>query len=407
VECEARAIGPRLAGLFLSRLDCARLMGTIYCDYNATTPLDPEVRAAMWPFLTEIWGNPSSLHQYGRRARAALDQARDRAAAVLGAKPSEIIFTSGGTESVNLAILGAARARRHEGRHLITSSIEHHAVLQAMAYLEQHEGFRVTRLPVTREGLVEPDQLAAALDEETVLVSIMAANNEIGTLQPVRELAAVCRRRGVWFHTDAVQFFGKMEFNSVHELGADLVSLCGHKFHGPKGAGLLYIRSPLRVHPLQFGGPHENELRAGTENLPGIIGLVTAMERFLRPPVFEPSRMRLMTKALLEGLLEVPGVELLGSAQQRLPNTVAVGVRGLDSMTLVAGLDIEGVCASAGSACSAGAMEPSHVAKALGVSPEIAAGLVRFSLGRENTPDDIPRIVEAFRTVVSRGRTGG
>lgn len=382
-------------------------MGAIYCDYNATTPLDPEVRSAMWPFLTEIWGNPSSLHQYGRRARAALDEARERAAAVLGAKPTEIIFTSGGTESVNLAVLGAARALRDKGRHLVTSAIEHHAVLEAMKYLEQYEGFRVTRLPVTREGFVDPDHLAAALEPDTVLVSIMAANNEIGTIQPVRELAALCHERGIWFHTDAVQFFGKMPFDSVRDLGADLVSLCAHKFHGPKGAGLLYVRSPLRVQPLLFGGPHENENRAGTENLAAIAGLVAAMERFLHPPVFEPRRMQALTETLTEALLSVPGVHLLSPRSARLPNTVAVGVEGLDSVTLVAGLDLEGVCASAGSACSAGAMEPSHVATALGVPPQVAAGLVRFSLGRENTDEDIPRIAHAFRRVVERGRTCG
>ncbi|MEJ5237265.1 MAG: cysteine desulfurase family protein [Limisphaera sp.] len=382
-------------------------MHTIYCDYNATTPLDPEVRSAMWPFLTEIWGNPSSLHQYGRRARAALDEARERAAAVLGAKPSEIIFTSGGTESVNLAVLGAARALRDRGRHLITSAVEHHAVLEAMAHLERHEGFRVTRLPVTREGFVEPERLAAAFEPDTVLVSIMAANNEIGTLQPVPALAALCRERGVWFHTDAVQFFGKMPFTSVRDLGADLVSLCAHKFHGPKGAGLLYVRSPLRVQPLLFGGPHENENRAGTENLPAIAGLVAAMERFLRPPVFDPARLQSLTDSLAAELLSIPGVHLLSPRTARLPNTLAVAIEDLDSVTLVAGLDLEGVCASAGSACSAGAMEPSHVAMALGVPPQVAAGLVRFSLGRDNTPDDVPRIAEAFRRVVERARTCG
>jgi cysteine desulfurase len=382
-------------------------MRTIYCDYNATTPLDPGVRAAMEPFLTEVWGNPSSLHRIGRRARAALDEARERAASVLGVKPGEIVFTSGGTESVNLAILGAARARRERGRHLITSAIEHHAVLHAMEYLERREGFEVTRLPVTPEGFVDPDTLRRAIRPDTVLVSIMAANNEIGTLQPVRELAAACRERGVLFHTDAVQFFGKMPFESVRDLGADLISLCAHKFHGPKGAGLLYIRSPLQIDPILFGGPHENERRAGTENLAAIAGLVHAMEQFLKPPVFEPERMRQLTCRLQEGLLQVPGVHLLGSPERRLPNTVAVGVEGLDSATLVAALDVEGVCASAGSACTSGALEPSHVAVALGVPSDVAAGLVRFSLGRETTEPDVHTVIEVFQRVVQVGRSCG
>ncbi|NGO40324.1 cysteine desulfurase [Limisphaera ngatamarikiensis] len=382
-------------------------MRTIYCDYNATTPLDPGVRAAMEPFLTEVWGNPSSLHRIGRRARAALDEARERAASVLGVKPGEIVFTSGGTESVNLAILGAARARRERGRHLITSAIEHHAVLHAMEYLERREGFEVTRLPVTPGGFVDPETLRRAIRPDTVLVSIMAANNEIGTLQPVRELAAACRERGVLFHTDAVQFFGKVPFESVRDLGADLVSLCAHKFHGPKGAGLLYIRSPLQIDPILFGGPHENERRAGTENLAAIAGLVRAMEQFLKPPVFEPERMRQLTCRLLKGLLQVPGVHLLGSPERRLPNTVAVGVEGLDSATLVAALDVEGVCASAGSACTSGALEPSHVAVALGVPSDIAAGLVRFSLGRETTEADVHTVIEVFQRVVQVGRSCG
>jgi len=382
-------------------------MHTVYCDYNATTPLDAGVRAAMEPFFGEVWGNPSSLHRIGRRARAALDDLRERAARALGAKPGEIVFTSGGTESVNLAVLGTARARRDRGRHLITSAIEHHAVLHAMDHLERREGFEVTRLPVTREGVVDPDLLARVIRPDTILVSIMAANNEIGTLQPVREIAALCRRHGVLFHTDAVQFFGKMPFSGVADLGADLISLCAHKIHGPKGAGLLYLRSPLQIEPLLFGGPHENERRAGTENLAAIAGMVHAMEHFLRPPVFDPERMQWLSATLMEGLLRIPGVHLLGSRDRRLPNTVAVGVEGLDSATLVAALDVEGICVSAGSACTSGALEPSHVAVALGLPPEVAGGLVRFSLGRENTEADVRAVIEAFEKVVRVGRTCG
>ena len=249
---------------------------TIYFDYNATTPIDPAVRAAMLPFLDAIWGNPSSVHQVGRRARALLDDARDRAAICLGTKPSELIFTSGGTESNNLAVFGAARARQGRGKHLITSAIEHHAVLHGFDYLEKREGFQVTRLPVDGAGRVSVEAVKRALRPDTVLVSVMAANNEIGTIQPVGEIGALCRERGVVFHTDAVQWFGKEPFTSLAQFNADLVSVCAHKFHGPKGAGLLYIRSPLHLDPVAFGGGHENEQRAGTENLAGIAGLVAA-----------------------------------------------------------------------------------------------------------------------------------
>ena len=266
-------------------------MQTVYFDYNATTPLDPQVREAMLPFLGEVWGNPSSVHHVGRQARAQLDDARERAAKVLGAKPSEIVFTAGGTESANLAILGTARLLKPKGRHIITSAIEHHAVLRCCEYLAQREGFEVTCLPVDREGLVSPDSLAEAIRPDTILVSIMAANNEIGTIQPVAELGAICRQRGVVFHTDAVQWFGKEPFESVHQFNADLVSICAHKIHGPKGAGALYVKSPLQPAPILLGGSHENERRAGTENLAGIIGLVEALERFVRTPVFDREKL--------------------------------------------------------------------------------------------------------------------
>ncbi|MBI3877714.1 MAG: cysteine desulfurase, partial [Verrucomicrobia bacterium] len=251
-------------------------MRTIYFDYNATTPLDPAVREAMLPFLGDVFGNPSSVHHVGRRARALLDDARDRAAHVFSCKPSEIIFTSGGTESVNLAIFGTARLLRDKGRHLITSAVEHHAVLHACQYLARREGFELTVLPVNAEGRVSVDDLARALRPDTVLVSVQAANNETGTLQPVAELGALCRVRGVLFHTDAVQWFGKEQFANIHQFNADLVSVCAHKFHGPKGVGVLFIRSPLHPDPILFGGGHENERRAGTENLAGIVGLTEA-----------------------------------------------------------------------------------------------------------------------------------
>jgi cysteine desulfurase len=380
-------------------------MQTIYFDYNATTPLDPVVREAMLPYLGEVFGNPSSVHHVGRRARALLDDARDRTAKVLVCKPSEIIFTSGGTESVNLAIFGAARWRKEKGRHLITSAVEHHAVLHSCEYLEKNEGFEVTCLPVDREGRVAVESLKAAIRADTILVSIMAANNEIGTIQPVAELGAVCRERGVLFHTDAVQWFGKEPFTEVSQFNADLVSICAHKFHGPKGAGVLYTRSPLLPDPIIIGGSHENERRAGTENLGAIVGFTEALERFVKQPVFSKAALRPLTDRLTELVRRTDGAQIVGSTDRRLVNTVSFLVDGSDSIALLAGLDMEGICASSGSACSAGSLEPSHVISALGVEKRLANSLVRFSLGRDNTPEDVAAVEQILPEVVKRTRT--
>jgi cysteine desulfurase len=378
---------------------------TIYFDYNATTPLDPAVREAMLPFLGEIWGNPSSVHHVGRRARSALDDLRDRAAKVLGARPSEVVFTSGGTESNNLAVFGAARLLKPKGRHLITSVIEHHAVLNCFDYLEKKEGFKITRLPVDPEGRVSVDDLKRAIRPDTILVSIMAANNEIGTLQPVAELGAVCRERGVVFHTDAVQWFGKEPFENVGQFNADLVSACAHKFHGPKGAGLLFVRSPLFPEPILFGGGHENERRAGTENLAGIAGLVAGLEKFVKSPVFNRAKLAPLTAKLLGVIQKNTGAEFVGSRENRLANTVAFVVRNADSIALLAGLDMEGVCASSGSACSAGSLEPSHVIVALGKRSQ-ANSLVRFSLGRDSTAENVDFVCGVLPEIVRRAQLG-
>ncbi len=378
---------------------------TIYFDYNATTPLDPAVRDAMLPFLDECWGNPSSVHHVGRRARAWLDEARERAAQVLGGKPAEIVFTSGGTESNNLAIFGTARLLKPKGRHLITSRIEHHAVLHCFDYLEKNEGFEVTRLPVDAEGRVGVDDLKKAIRPDTTLVSLMAANNEIGTLQPVAELGEVCRERGIIFHTDAVQWFGKEPFANIGQFNADLVSICAHKFHGPKGTGLLYVKSPLHPDPVVFGGGHEHERRAGTENLAGISGLVAAMERFLTPPVFPRDHLKPLTRQLINCLSAIPGVELVGSRELRLANTVSFTVNGTDSIVLLGGLDLEGICASSGSACSSGSLEPSHVVAALG-KPASANALVRLSLGRESTTDEVNFVCRVLPQVIRRAQLG-
>jgi cysteine desulfurase len=426
---------------------------SIYFDYNATTPPDPAVREAMVPFFSDFWGNPSSVHHIGRRARALLDDARDRTAKMLGAKPSEIVFTSGGTEANNLAVFGSARLLKSKGKHLITSSIEHPAVLQCFDYLEKNEGFIVSRLPVNGEGLISVADFSKAVRSDTVFASVMAANNEIGTLQPVSEIGALCRERGIIFHTDAVQWFGKEPVENIGQFNADLVSVCAHKFHGPKGAGLLFIKSPLHPAPVLFGGGHENERRAGTENLPAIIGLVTALEKFIDPPVFDRTKLKPLVEKLTVCVKQIPGCELFmtnrlagplpmnltaagapphpalspgggeggvspGEGVQGfkartwvgrilsppcLANTVAFTVRGSDGIALMAGLDLEGICASSGSACSAGSLEPSHVVLALGRREE-ANSLVRFSLGRDSTMEEVDFVCSVLPEVIRRAQ---
>jgi cysteine desulfurase len=379
---------------------------TVYFDYNATTPLDPSVRDAMLPFLGDVWGNPSSVHHVGRKARALLDDARDRAAIFLGAKPSEIIFTSGGTEANNLALFGTARLLKAKGKHLITSAIEHAAVLQSFDYLEKKENFEVTRLPVDSAGRVSPDDLKKAIRPDSVLVSIMAANNEIGTIQQVDELGAVCREHGIVFHSDAVQWFGKEPFENIGQFNANLVSICAHKFHGPKGAGLIYIRSPLLPDPIFFGGGHENERRAGTENLPSIIGLVAAMEKFFIPAVFERFKLAPLIAKLIAAIEKIDGCEMVSPRVFCLANTVSFVVRGADGIALMAGLDMEGICASSGSACSAGSLEPSHVVLAIG-KKDASNSLVRFSLGRESSEEEVDFVISVLPEVIRRAQLAG
>ena len=374
----------------------------IYFDYNATTPLDPEVREAMLPYLDEVFGNPASVHAAGRRARAILDEARERVAVVLGSKPSEIIFTSGATESNNMAILGAARKLRERGRHIITSSIEHHAALHPCEYLANKEGFELTVLPVDRQGMVSVDDLSAALREDTILVSVMAANNEIGTIQPAAEIGEICREKGILYHTDAVHCFGKVPFKNIDQFNADLVSVCSHKFHGPKGAGVLFTRSPFQPDSIIHGGVQENERRGGTENLAAIMGFTEAAERFIRTPVFEEQKLRPMSDRIIELLGELDHVEFRGSRDNRLCNTVAFSVSGADSIAMLAGLDMEGICASSGSACTSGSVTPSHVLKAMGIGEAEASSLVRISIGRESTDQEINEFAVALPKVIDR-----
>lgn len=389
-----------------TRMSAVPSMRTVYFDYNATTPLDPTVRDTMLPYLGEIFGNPSSVHRIGRQARALLDEARERTANILRCKPSELIFTSGGTESTNLALFGVARLLKQKGKHIITSAVEHHAVLHCCDYLERKDGFEITRLPVDREGKVSVDSLEKAIRPDTILVSIMAANNEIGTLQPISELGGVCRQHGVLFHSDAVQWFGKEPFESIDQFNADLVSICAHKFHGPKGTGALFVKSPLHPDPILFGGGHENERRAGTENLAGIIGFTEALERFVRAPVFSKETLLPLTEQLIGLIDSIEGAQFVGSRSHRLVNTVSLLVTGSDSIALLAGLDMEGICASSGSACSAGSLEPSHVISALGVEKDLAHSLVRFSLGRESTMQEVERVSEVLPKVIKRVTKG-
>ncbi|MGV3774823.1 MAG: cysteine desulfurase family protein [Verrucomicrobiales bacterium] len=379
-------------------------MRTVYFDYNATTPLDPVVREEMRPYFEQNFGNPSSIHHVGRQARAALDDARDRVARVLKAKPSEIHFTSGGTESNNMAIFGAARMLQGRGKHLITSQVEHHSTLHCFQYLERKEGYKVTYLPVDNRGRVDPEALKRAITPQTTLVSVMAANNEVGTIQPVAELGAICHEHKVFFHTDAAQWFGKELVGSIHDFQADLVTICAHKFHGPKGAGVLFIKSPLNPDPILFGGGHENERRAGTENVPAIMGMAKAVELFAAEPVFNPETLRPMAEKLALAAAAIEGVELQGDRDRGLANTVSFTVQGCDSIGLMAGLDLEGICASSGSACSAGSLEPSHVLTAMGVARNLANSFVRFSLGRESVEEEVSYVIKTLPKVISLQR---
>ena len=354
--------------------------------------------------LDEDWGNPSSVHHIGQRARALLDNARDRVAATLKCKPSEIIFTSGGSESTNLAILGVARLLRDKGRHIITSQVEHHAVLHPCEYLANNEGFDVTFLPVDSVGKVSVDSVQEALRPDTILVSIMAANNEVGTLQPFAEIGSLCSENGVVFHTDAVQCFGKLPFSSFSDFNADLVSLCSHKFHGPKGAGLLFVKSPLLPHPILHGAGHENDRRAGTENLPAILGLAEAIVRFVPSPPLKKSSISPLSSRLISGLDLFEGALFVGERDPdlRLFNTVSFLLEGSDSIAILGALDLEGICASSGSACSSGSVNPSHVVRAMGFNEIGAISLIRFSLGRYTSSEEIDLVLDVLPDVFDR-----
>jgi len=375
----------------------------IYLDYNATTPLCDVAREAMLPYLDRLFGNPSSVHAAGRETRAAIDNARDKLAALLRVKPNEIIFTSGGTESCNLAVFGLARCRTQGGGHVISAKTEHHAVLNAMEHLEKHEGFEVTWLNVSRDGIIDLDQLADAIRPETRLVSIMTANNETGVIQPIREISRICRERGVLLHMDMVQSFGKIDADLSL---VDAASFAAHKFYGPKGVGFLFLRSGLSIQPIMFGGAHENERRPGTENVAAIVGMAAAAEWTLRGCEQEQERETGLRDGLWTRIAEnVPDAKQNGANAPRLANTLNVSLLGIDSEMLLIALDLEGVCASSGSACMVGSVVASHVLLAMGLPMERARSAVRFSLGKWTTADEIKAAGDAVRKIVDRLNT--
>lgn len=378
-------------------------MKRIYMDHNATTPLREEVLEAMLPYLRDEFGNASSLHAYGIRARKAIEAAREQVAAALGAHPREIIFTGCGTEADNQAIKGVAFANRDKGDHIITSRIEHKAVLETCEYMERR-GFRVTYLPVDEYGVVSPDNVAQAITGRTILVSVMFANNEVGTIQPIAEIAQVCREKGVYFHTDAVQAVGKLPID-VERLGIDLLSLSAHKFYGPKGVGALYVRKGVKIEPLLHGGHQEWGLRAATENVAGIVGLGKALELRLGEMEIEAQRLTTLRERLYNGIVaQIAHVYLNGHPTQRLPGTLSVCFDYIEGEAIILGLDLEGVAVSSGSACTSATLEPSHVLLAMGVHPATAQGSIRFSLGRGNTEEDVDYVLKVLPPIIKRLR---
>jgi cysteine desulfurase len=374
----------------------------IYLDYNATTPLCGEARDAMLPYLDRSFGNPSSVHAAGRETRAAIDNARDIFAGIFTAKPHEIIFTGGGTESNNLGVLGLARAQSGKGRHVISCRTEHHAVLNAFEHLQKREGFDVSWIDVDLDGLIDLDQLRRSIRPDTTLVSLMTANNETGVIQPLGEISEICRSHGVLCHSDMVQSFCKIETDIAL---VDAASFAAHKFYGPKGAGILFLRTGLSLEPIMFGGAHENQRRPGTENAAAISGMAAAATWTLRQldEEQEQEREAKLRDRLWTGLAAAaPGVEQNGSAVSRLGNTLNLSFPGIDSETMLMALDLEGVCASSGSACMVGSVVASHVLLAMGLSPERASSAIRFSLGRETTSEDVDAAVSAVARIMNR-----
>jgi len=373
-------------------------MKKIYLDYAATTPVDPEVLEAMKPYFLEKYGNAGSLHSFGQEARDALEKARNVISKFIGARSSEIIFTGVGTEANNLAIKGIAFANKDKGKHIITSKIEHPAILEPCKWLEK-QGFRVTYLPIDAEGLVRVKDVETAISDDTILVSIMFANNEIGTIQKIKEIGDICKKHKVYFHTDAVQAFGKIPID-VKKMNIDLLTASAHKIYGPKGVGMLYVDSKVKIEPILHGGGHETGLRSGTENIAGVVGFAKAVEMANKEMKSEMKRQQILRDKIISNLLQMPGTRLNGSKTERLPNNVNISFIGVEGEALLIRLNQEGLAVSTGSACSSKSLEPSHVLLALGLKPEEAHGSLRITLGKYTTDEDVDKLIEVLPKII-------
>jgi cysteine desulfurase len=375
----------------------------IYLDYASTTPMHPEVAKAMLPYFTENFGNPSSIYSYGQEAKNAVEEARTKIATFIGARQEEIIFTSGGTEADNLALKGVVFANENKGNHIIISSIEHHAVIETCRFLEKR-GFKITYLPVDRSGLVDPVDVRKAITNKTILASVMYANNEVGTIQPIAEISKITKEAGIYFHTDAVQTLGHIPVN-VDELGVDLLSVSAHKLYGPKGVGALYMRKGTKLIALTNGGAQERGQRAGTENVPGIVGFSKAVEIAEQEMDHEAKRLTSLRDQLIEGMLrQIKASRLNGHAVKRLPNNANITIDFIEGESVCLNLDLEGICASTGSACSSSSIEPSHVLLAMGLPHEQAHSSMRFTLGKWSREEDILRVLEVLPKIVAKLR---
>ncbi len=378
-------------------------MRRVYLDHNATTPVHPEVLEAMMPFFKEKYGNASSIHWAGREVKKNLEEAREEVASLLNAKPEEIIFTGCGTESDNMAIQGVAWAQQEKGRHIITTQVEHHAVLHTCCLLEKM-GYEITYLPVDGNGRIDPEELRRSIKPETILITVMFANNETGTLSPITEIGEIAREKGVTFHTDAVQAVGKVPID-LGRIPVDILSLSGHKLYAPKGIGAQYIRAGTKLKPLIHGGSQERNRRAGTENIPYIVGLGKACEIARRDFAKGNAHLQSLRDRLYQGIFSrIPQVKFNGHPTERLPNTLNLSFLYIEGESLLLNLDLEGIAVSSGSACSSGSMEPSHVLLAMGIPSEIAQGAIRFSLGRTNTEEDVDYVLEKLPGIVKRLR---
>ena len=379
-------------------------MKRIYLDHNATTPVHKEVLDAMMPYFSEDYGNASSVYSMGQKARRAVDESREVVGNALGTEAADIIFTSGGTESDNFAIKGVAMANLNKGRHVITTNIEHPAVLEPCRFIEKELGFDVTYVPVDKYGIVDLGKLKDSIRKDTVLISVMFANNETGTIQPIKEIAKIARENRIYFHTDGVQVLGKLPIN-VEELGIDLCSFSGHKVYGPKGIGALYLRKGVKITPFQHGGHHERNKRAGTENVPGIVGFAKAVEIASRDMGKNDAHLKKLTKKMWEGLNKaLKEIYLNGCPENRLSSTLNISFRYIEGESMVLNFDMKGISASTGSACTSGSLEPSHVLTAMGVPPDMAQGSVRFSFGYENTEEDVDYCLAEIPPIVERLR---